>query len=154
MVNWWLIRAPDKAKIGPKTGLLVFLTTTMCLECFVCGLFWVYSSISIFWYQNQVSLTLRWDFTQENRPQNLVTIWGRRRFLAFLTTTICVNCLICGCMLFYSLRRFFWYQNYGPRTLRSISGGFQTSPASNLGAIAQKSWNLTVFGHFWWLKGK
>ena len=78
--------------------------------------------------------------------QILVKKGGRRRFLVFLTTTTYLNCCICGCMLLYSLRQFFWYQNCGSRTLRWIFGGFKTSPIPNLATIAQKSpnWPLLV----------
>ena len=78
--------------------------------------------------------------------QNLVKKGGRKRFLVFLTTTTCLNCCKCGCMLFYSLRRFFWYQNCGSRTLHWFFGGFQTSLIPNLVTIARKSlnWPLLV----------
>ena len=49
-------------------------------------------------------------------------------------------------MLFYSMRRFFWYQIYVSSTFRSQNMNFQRSPASNLAAIAQKScfWRFLV----------
>ena len=59
--------------------------------------------------------------------------------MEILTTTTSLKCPKCGCMLFYSMRRFFWYQIYVSSTLRSQNMNFQRSPASNLAAIAQKS---------------
>ena len=76
-------------------------------------------------------VTLEWEFSVgaekivELMPKlleivNTSELLRKRLFqVEFLTTTISLKWPKCDCMLFYSWRRFFWYQIYAPSTLRS-----------------------------------
>ena len=101
---------------------------------------WICSSKPIFWYQNQVFVTLRDDFMSQNRWKFgtiFIKMWQGRYILSFLPPKTCFKWCNYVLFLFYSMRQVFCYLIHACSTLRWGVMNFQKWSLANLA----KSWN-------------
>ena len=68
---------------NPKIPFLGIFVRKLCFYWFECGFSVLYSSKSIFWYKNQASLTLQWNFMRQNMLKNLVKMEAEGSYLGF-----------------------------------------------------------------------
>ena len=66
-----------------KNWVLGIFVRKLCFYSFECGFSVLYSSKSIFWYKNQASLTLQWNFMRQHMLKNVVEREAEGSFLGF-----------------------------------------------------------------------
>ena len=72
MVNFYSLWNITALHNNSKIAFLGIFVRKLCFYSFGCGFSVLYSLKSIFWYKNQASLTLQWNFMRQNMLKNVV----------------------------------------------------------------------------------